>query len=68
MVGHYRVELLDADDKNVGNSDRIKRRRPDTTFVEPGYGGWALVGARMMEKVLVVSDTIYNKYPESGAG
>jgi putative ABC transport system permease protein len=56
------VELLDPDDKNVGNL--IVQAPPSgSTFVNPD-----MVAGRWLEpgdgKVLVVSDTIYNEYPD----
>jgi putative ABC transport system permease protein len=60
------VELLDPDDKNIGNL--IVQAPPSgSTFVNPD-----MVAGRWLEpgdgKVLVVSDTIYNEYPDLQPG
>ncbi len=56
------IELLDTDDEKIGNL-LVSAPPAGTTFVDPD-----LLAGRWLEpgdgKVLVVSDTIYNQYPD----
>jgi hypothetical protein len=59
-------EVLDPDERNIGNL-LISAPPSGTTFVDPD-----LIAGRWLEpddgKVLVVSDTIYNLYPDLVVG